>query len=149
MLNDGDGDLSLSTKKPAGSLVAPEAPTAKRLRSERTVSSRAVADTASEALLSLPLPEWLPKDAWVDFVNFRLQNGKGSKNLTLRAAELAIKKLANLRAQGNDPVAVIENSIVSGWTGLFPVKERGGLSRPFQPAKRIQGRPTVTAHGRR
>jgi hypothetical protein len=151
LLNDGDGDLSLLTKKPAASLIDPEASTAKRLRSERAVPSRAAADASGEALLSLPLPEWLPKDAWADFVNFRLQNGKGSKKLTLRAAELALKKLADLRAQGNDPVAVIENSIVSGWTGLFPVKERSGLSRPFQSAETNTGktngngpRPAVT-----
>ena len=47
--------------------------------------------------------------------------------LTQRAAELSVKTLAKLKAQGNNPVEVIEQSVLSGkWTALYPVKDRHG-----------------------
>lgn len=65
------------------------------------------------------LPDWLSPEAWADFVEFRK---KAKAPLTDRAAELAVKKLEALRSGGNDPRAVIEQSILHGWKGLFPLK---------------------------
>jgi hypothetical protein len=42
--------------------------------------------------------------------------------MTHRAQELAIGALGRLRAAGHDPRAVIEQSILNGWRGLFPVR---------------------------
>jgi uncharacterized protein YdaU (DUF1376 family) len=66
------------------------------------------------------LPDWLPERIWDDWVAHRKSI---RAKLTPRAAVLCIEKLAELRGAGNDPVAVIEQSIMSGkWTGLFPLK---------------------------
>lgn len=71
------------------------------------------------ALVEAALPEWLDPQAWQQFVEFR----KRKAPLTARAAELAIAELAKLRDQGHDPVAVINQSILNGWRGLFALKE--------------------------
>jgi DNA-binding MarR family transcriptional regulator len=67
----------------------------------------------------VPLPPWLPEAAWHDWCQHRR-----GKTWTQRAAELSIQELAKLRDAGNEPQAVIEQSIASGWRGLFPLKHR-------------------------
>lgn len=76
--------------------------------------------TTNEPQKAIDLPEWLPEDAWLDWVAHR----KAVKApLTKRAAELCINKLEKLRAAGSDPVAVIEQSVITGrWTDLYPLK---------------------------
>jgi hypothetical protein len=68
------------------------------------------------------LPAWLPAEAWENWIAYR----KSIKApLNEHAAKLCIAKLATLRDQGNDPVAVIDQSIMSGkWTGLFEIKNK-------------------------
>lgn len=68
------------------------------------------------------LPDWLPSDVWADWVAYR----KSIKaKLTDKAAKLCITRLDELRKAGQDPKAVIEQTIMSGkWTGLFPIKDQ-------------------------
>lgn len=74
---------------------------------------------ASRAV-EIDLPEWLPDDVWQDWVEHR----KAVKApLTKRAAELCLRKLDRLRVEGHCPIAVIEQSVITGkWTDLYPVK---------------------------
>jgi uncharacterized protein YdaU (DUF1376 family) len=69
----------------------------------------------------LVIPDWLPKNVWLDYCNFR-KSGKTS--FTDRAKELSIANLERLKNEGNDPVAVINQSIQNGWVGLFPLKDQ-------------------------
>ena len=69
---------------------------------------------------TLDIPAWLDKTLWSEFKKFR-QKGRGK--FTPYAQKLAINKLSALRNEGNDPSAVIKQSIFRGWTGLFPVKQ--------------------------
>lgn len=73
-------------------------------------------------LSSIDLPTWLPDSCWQDWIAHR----KSIKApLTLRAAELCIRELDRLRLSGNNPVAVVEQSVMSGkWSGLFPIKQQ-------------------------
>jgi len=48
---------------------------------------------------------------------------KIKKPMTGNAITLAYKKLAKLKEQGHDPVAVLEQSIFNSWQGLFPVRQ--------------------------
>lgn len=74
--------------------------------------------------IDVELPDWLPADAWADWVEHRREV---KAPLTQRAAELSIKTLAKLKDQGNNAVEVIEQSVLSGkWTALYPVKDRHG-----------------------
>jgi hypothetical protein len=67
----------------------------------------------------MELPEWLQRDLWTEFVEHR----KEMKNpLTERAAKANIRKLCELRSKGQDPRAVIDQTIAAGWTGLFEVR---------------------------
>ena len=78
--------------------------------------------TKRDYLSQLVLPDWLPDSAWADWVAHR----KAIKSaLTLRAAQLCISTLDKLRQAGHDPVAVIEQTVMSGkWSGLYPLKQQ-------------------------
>lgn len=67
------------------------------------------------------LPEWLPQEAWADFVEHRR---KIKAAMTDNAMRLAIKKLAKLRDDGHCPTEILENAVLNGWKGLFPVRDR-------------------------
>ena len=66
-----------------------------------------------------PYPEWLPVELFLAFKEMR--KGK-RKHLTEKAEQLAIEKLDNLRKEGHSPKAVLEQSILHSWDGLFPIK---------------------------
>jgi len=87
---------------------------------------------------NLVLPEWIPEPEWNAYLEFRKQ--KKATN-TLHALKLAVGELEKLRGAGHDPAAVLNQSIMRGWTGLFAVKA----------AEHINGTPPVIAapHGYR
>lgn len=62
------------------------------------------------------IPDWLDAEGWESFVAFREEK---KSPLSDRAVTLAFSKLDDLRKSGNDPVKVIEQSILNGWKGLF------------------------------
>jgi hypothetical protein len=82
----------------------------------------------------LDLPEWLSREVWRNFVEYRRQM---KKPLTELMAKANIETLSELRSQGQDPRAVINQTIASGWSGLFPVN--GGKKKPtgFVPAEKL------------
>ena len=66
------------------------------------------------------LPGWVPEREWRDFVAMRLTIRKPIKTAT--QALYCVRRLAELRDQGNDPAAVLAQSIAGNWQGLFPLK---------------------------
>jgi hypothetical protein len=94
---------------------------------------------------SEPLPEnppvGLTQETWAAFVQFRVEL---KKPMTDHAKKLALRELERLAADGNDPNKVIEQSILSGWAGLFQLK--GDFQKKFAHddyQKGIQQRPTT------
>lgn len=75
------------------------------------------------------LPAWIPTDLFRDWLEMRK---KIKKPATKKAQQLAVGKLAELRADGHSAAAVLEQSILNSWQGLFPIKEQqnGKFSRP-------------------
>lgn len=71
------------------------------------------------ATSALELPDWLPNDAWLAFVDMRK---KIKAPLTDHAAKLAIAELEKLMNDGHRPRAVLEQSTMNSWRGLFPIK---------------------------
>jgi hypothetical protein len=67
------------------------------------------------------LPDWLPLETWNAY---QVMRNKQKKPMTERAEELAISKLDSLRRMGQDPTAILEQSIFNSWQGLFAVKEQ-------------------------
>jgi hypothetical protein len=49
---------------------------------------------------------------------------RSQKGWTDKAADLSIRELGKLHADGHDPTAVIEQSIANGWRGVFPIRNR-------------------------
>jgi len=86
--------------------------------------------------LSFSFPDWIPKITWTDYKEHRQ---KLKAPMTQKAEELAFKKLADLKAEGFDPVMVINQSINCGWKGLFPIKDNGDRSaKPTRPLIKSQ-----------
>jgi hypothetical protein len=57
---------------------------------------------------------------------FRDHRTKIGAPMTVRAEELMVGKLEKIHAEhGHDPTAVVEQSIMNGWRGVFPLKDEG------------------------
>ena len=66
----------------------------------------------------LALPDWIDPLAWHDYEAHR----KGlRKPLVNGSINHVLRDLEKLRAQGHDPNAVLSQSIVRGWVGVFPL----------------------------
>ena len=87
------------------------------------------------------LPDYLDREVWNGYEEMRR---KIRKPLTDRARSLAIAELARLRTQGCDPDAVLNQSILNSWQGLFELKSNGAKNgahnghyeNPFDRARR-------------
>lgn len=86
------------------------------------------------------LPEWLPSEAWAGYVEMRR---KIRKPMTPRAEQLAINTLQKLKDQGQDAGAVLDQSVMNSWQGLFAVAERRAEARANQPSRF----PSLGKHG--
>jgi len=75
--------------------------------------------------LNIFLPDWLEKDLWIKFVKHRKEIKKPLKE---QGSNMAIKKLEELKENGQDIRKVIEASIANGWSGLFEIKSQGDMN---------------------
>jgi len=84
------------------------------------------------------LPEWVPPTAWNDWLEVRRKLRAPN---TARALELAIRELDKLRAAGQPPAEVLEQSTARGWRGLFPLKspQPGSHTHDHDPFARRRG----------
>lgn len=80
-------------------------------------------------------PDWLNRKLWGDFRAWRSEKGRP---LSIIEESTALEQLRSFRESGQDIDAVIRQSIVQNWPGLFPVK--GG-----EKVKKIGTPKTVTA----
>lgn len=85
-----------------------------------TEQNRAEAEKKNRLKNKLILPDWLPSEAWVDYLAMRIKIGKPA---TEKAISIAISKLNKLRGEGHDPSTVLENSIFNSYQGLFAPSE--------------------------
>jgi len=82
------------------------------------------------------LPEWIDITLWNDFLEMRR---KIKKPATEKAKKLLIVKLQTLKALGNDPRKVLEQSIINNYQGLFDLnQQRGGTYRGTNAAYKQQ-----------
>ena len=110
MHQTGRTDATLTTIEPS---VNPHVPVKARTRADD----------------SLVLPDWIPQNTWRDFEQTRRSM---RKPMTPAASRLIVKKLEELREQGDEPQKVLEQSIQNSWVGVFPLKGARGTpaSRP-------------------
>jgi hypothetical protein len=67
------------------------------------------------------LPGWLEREDWQRWVSDRRARGKG---ITEDAARLQLRALDKYRSEGFTAVEVIDHSIASSYTGLYPPKRQ-------------------------
>jgi hypothetical protein len=70
---------------------------------------------------SMELPDWLSFEDWDMWCEHREAKAKDAP-WTRGAAIVSIRRLAKLSDLGHEAKAVIEEAVLRGWTGLFPVK---------------------------
>jgi hypothetical protein len=90
------------------------------------------------------LPDWIAPDDWADYESMRKSI---RKPMTPRARLLAVRTLERLRAQGEEPAAVLQQSILQSWQGLFPVRPDLPSKNGHLPAKRDPPTPEEIAKG--
>ncbi len=69
------------------------------------------------------LPDWIKKETWDAFKEMRL---RARAPLTERAKALVCSRLSSLRAAGDDPNEVLNQSVMNSWKGVFPLKGGNG-----------------------
>lgn len=128
------------TVPPAGSGLAGDPPgsAAPPVLPDR---KKRVAKVADEPIV---LPEWIKPEDWAAFVKHR---EAVKKPMSAEAQKRGIALLERLRAEGNDPSAVINQSIISGWTGFFPVNNRGRASAVPQSRQAVRDVMSGMHHG--
>lgn len=70
----------------------------------------------------IKLPDWLNEEAWSEWLKYR---SAIKKKMTPKTVKMQLNFLELHKA---DHVGIIKQSIMNGWTGLFPLKRNG--SRP-------------------
>jgi len=70
----------------------------------------------------LKVPDWLPKDLWAEFKSMRVQI---KAPLSGHAERLALAELARLVTEGENPRAVVEQTIYHCWKSFYKVKPPG------------------------
>ncbi|MBK5203904.1 MAG: hypothetical protein JJD98_00395 [Polaromonas sp.] len=80
-----------------------------------------VSEVVKTASQSFVLPEWIPEDTWAAYCKVR--TGKKAKNEP-HALGLIVKDLEKFKAAGHNPVECLNNSIKSGWAGVFEPKSK-------------------------
>jgi len=62
---------------------------------------------------------------------------KIKKPLTGYAVKLALNKLEKFKVAGEDPNAVLEQSVMNSWQGLFTTIGRNGYAEPRKKSDRL------------
>ena len=109
--------------KPELSKCLPDA----RLESSKEVKGSEVREERKDKTNTAPqtgavavdLPDWLPVKEWNGYLKMRQRIRKPA---TVEAMRLAIAELDRLRAAGNDPKLVLEQSILNSWQGVFELR---------------------------
>ena len=73
------------------------------------------------------IPDWIPLQSWEAYLKHRkLKRAK----VTPEAAHGLIEKLLEFKKQGEDITAILKQSVINGWTGLFPIGKGNGRPTP-------------------
>jgi hypothetical protein len=86
-------------------------------------------------------PALVPIALWLSFVEMRK---KIRKPLTEGAAELIRRELSKLSEQGQDPIGILEQSVMNSWAGVFPLKGKNN-AESFDERRRRKSREALGA----
>lgn len=92
----------------------------------RQLNRKEPKDTRADAT-GFVLPDWIPADAWAAFMETR--KTKKAKS-TAYALGLIVKSLEAFKADGHDPLAILNASIKAGWSDVYPPKVPASAMTP-------------------
>lgn len=75
--------------------------------------------TLQREIYKINWPDWLPFEAWIGFVNMR---NTTKKPMTQRAVQRMLAKLEQMRGQGQDIEAVLDQSTNACWADVYEVR---------------------------
>jgi hypothetical protein len=97
---------------------------------EATPAAQTAADVTGEFS---SLPVWIPLREWQEFLKCRKRKPSDFQ------VRLLIERLAELRDDGNDPVAVLNQSIIGGYPSLYPMRNpQNGQYRQYSAEEQHQ-----------
>lgn len=91
-------------------------------------------------------PDWIPQETWKAYCKTR--SAKKAKNEP-HALGLIVADLEKFKALGHDPVEVLNNSIKSGWAGVFEPKQQARASPGYQNIHDQRAEVTAILTGRK
>lgn len=86
--------------------------------------------------LETELPDWLSAETWLSWVTYRKEIGKSIKSK--QSVTQAINVLSRSLEKGYTPEEIINQSIASGWQGIFEPKTPKGKSQPMPQQRAMQ-----------
>ncbi|ELZ5574235.1 replication protein [Escherichia coli] len=86
--------------------------------------------------LETELPDWLSAETWLSWVTYRKEIGKSIKSK--QGVTQAINVLSRSLEKGYTPEEIINQSIASGWQGIFEPKTPKGKSQPRPQQRAMQ-----------
>ncbi len=86
--------------------------------------------------LETELPDWLSAEIWLSWVIYRKEIGKSIKSK--QSVTQAINVLSRSLEKGYTPEEIINQSIASGWQGIFEPKTPKGKSQPRPQHRAMQ-----------
>ena len=127
----------LNTDKPNTDIPNTDKPNTEKKPRKARKDATAEDEGKKEKKADSPLPvEMLTPNVREVFAEYVLMRKKIKKPLTTYAEKLAVKKLIDLA--GNDAqkqIAVLKQSIMNSWQGLFPLKEEQQRKRAYSDPK--------------
>ena len=100
-----------------------ERPTNVTIDKNRIEKNRIDIDSGEPSKKENILPDWLDKKIWAEWVDFRKKDKKTLSEVSIK------KQIKFLEENKSDHVAILNQSMMNGYTGLFPVK-KGGKNTP-------------------
>lgn len=94
---------------------------------EQTIQTRTDQKKKRASASTFDLPDWMPADTWAAFMETR--KAKKAKS-TDYALGLIVQSLAKFKAEGHDPIAILNNSIKAGWSDVYPPKVPASAMTP-------------------
>lgn len=85
------------------------------------------------AAQSFVLPAWIPEETWTAYCNVRKSKKAGNE---AHALNLILKDLTTFKNAGHNPVEILNNSIKSGWAGVFAPRSVTGAQSTALPEKK-------------
>lgn len=130
----GSADANAHAEDKQTASPPPSTYTKKSTEEQTTVPPPHRAGARAQAPLAFGVPDWIPAETWEAYLAVRRRNRAQQTEYALNAI---ISELDRLRALGHAPKDILDNSIRSGWSGVFaPKGPRLAVSNPLPTSGR-------------